>query len=223
MSGTVVALVPMREHSVRVPMKNRRPFCGEPLYRWVVRALLASPRVTAVAIDTDSAAIAEDAAREFPGVRVIPRPRHLQADTISMNEVILHDASVVGAEVYLQTHSTNPLLRSETITRAVDAYFDARPRHDSLFSVTRLQTRLYDAAGRPLNHDPAVLMRTQDLPPVFEENSCLYVFDRGVLERRRSRLGEHPLMFELDPLEAVDIDEEHDFRVAELLMQEALR
>jgi CMP-N-acetylneuraminic acid synthetase len=84
--------------------------------------------------------------------------------------------------------------------------------------VTRLQTRLYWEDGSPLNHNPAELLRTQDLPPVFEENSNIYIFSRASFDHAgRMRIGKTPLMFEMDRLEAVDIDEEADFRVAEAL------
>jgi CMP-N-acetylneuraminic acid synthetase len=85
--------------------------------------------------------------------------------------------------------------------------------------VTRLQTRLYDQHGQALNHDPNILLQTQDLPPVYEENSCMYIFTRENLERRRNRLGERPLMFEMDAAEAWDIDEELDFAITDFLMQ----
>ncbi len=97
------------------------------------------------------------------------------------------------------------------------------PAHDSLFSVTRLQTRLYDAGGHALNHDPKVLIQTQDLPPVYEENSCMYIFTRENLARRRNRLGERPLMFEMEAAEAWDIDEELDFAITDFLMQHRIK
>ncbi|HEY4667864.1 MAG TPA: acylneuraminate cytidylyltransferase family protein, partial [Anaerolineales bacterium] len=84
--------------------------------------------------------------------------------------------------------------------------------------VTRLQTRLWDAKGKPLNHDPQVLLRTQDLEPVFEENSCLYIFERELFQQRRNRLGQRPLLYEISSEEAWDIDEEWDFKVAEALL-----
>ncbi|MFZ3070830.1 MAG: acylneuraminate cytidylyltransferase family protein, partial [Anaerolineaceae bacterium] len=77
--------------------------------------------------------------------------------------------------------------------------------------------------GRAINHNPAVLLRTQDLPPVYEENSCLYLFTRETLASRRNRLGERPLLFEIPPEEAWDIDEELDFTVAEVLLKERLK
>jgi len=213
----VVALLPMRHDSERVPGKNHRPFAGVPLYHHVVRALLGSGRVDEVVIDTDSPFIAEDA-RQFDRVRTIPRPEHLLGGHVAMNDVLLHDVGQVDADLYLQTHSTNPLLRPGTIAGAVDAFL-ASPEHDSLLSVTALQTRLYWPDGRPINHDPGVLLRTQDLPPVLEENSCLYLFSKATLEQRLNRIGERPLFFEIDAEEATDIDVELDFRVAEAIYE----
>jgi len=131
---------------------------------------------------------------------------------------LLYDSAEVQADFYVQTHSTNPLLRPETISRAIQTFLENYPTHDSLFSVTRIQTRLWDALGHPINHNPAILLRTQDLLPVYEENSCLYIFGRESLVKRQNRLGEHPLMFEIEATEAWDIDEEIDFLIAEFLM-----
>jgi CMP-N-acetylneuraminic acid synthetase len=93
------------------------------------------------------------------------------------------------------------------------------PAYDSLFGVTRLQSRLWDGLGRPINHNPAILLQTQELPPVYEENSCLYIFTGDNLARRRNRVGERPYLFEIERDEAWDIDEEIDFRLVELFIQ----
>lgn len=220
MTSAVVALVPMRHHSERVSGKNYRSFAGRPLYHRIVESLLASPLITEVVVDTDSPVIMEDASRYFPQVRLIHRPEHLRSDTTPMNDVLLHDVSQVDSDYYLQTHSTNPLLSSDTITRALECFLDNNPAYDSLFAVTRVQNRLWDSLARPINHNPAILLRTQDLPPVYMENSCLYIFSRSILEQRHNRIGERPLMFEIDRLEATDIDEELDFSIAEFLYKE---
>jgi CMP-N-acetylneuraminic acid synthetase len=138
-----------------------------------------------------------------------------------MNEVLLYDTRQVEADFYLQTHSTSPLLTRETITAAVDSMLVNYPAYDSLFSVTRRQTRYWDQLGRAINHNPSVLLQTQDLPPVYEENSCLYMFTRETLERQRNRIGLRPYMFEIDAAEAWDIDEEIDFMIVDLLMRES--
>jgi CMP-N-acetylneuraminic acid synthetase len=216
----IAALVPMRHNSERVPGKNYRDFAGVPLYHRIVKSLLACPLIDTIVIDTDSPFIHQDAAQNFPEVKLLQRPEHLKAGTIPMNDVLLHDISQVEADYYLQTHSTNPLLLSETIEKAVEQFLENYPLYDSLFAVTRLQTRLWDGLARAVNHNPAILLRTQDLPPIYEENSCLYIFTREILAAKHNRIGNRPLMFEIDRLEAVDIDEELDFRMAEFLYQE---
>jgi CMP-N-acetylneuraminic acid synthetase len=216
----IVALVPMRHVSVRVPGKNYRPLAGMPLYQHILTTLLACPEISQVVVDTDSPVVMEGCRQHFPKVVLIERPEHLRADTIPMNEILMYDTGLVPADLYLQTHTTNPLLKSATVSRAIQTLAKQFPAYDSLFAVTRIQTRLWDQLGRAINHNPAILLRTQDLPPVYEENSCLYIFTRQTLEARRNRLGERPYLFEIDAAEARDIDEELDFLIAEFLYQQ---
>lgn len=213
----IAAIVPMRHNSERVPQKNYRNFADSPLYHRVIESLLSSPLIDQVVIDTDSPFIHEDAAIHFPEVKLLHRPEHLRDGNIPMNDVLLHDVNQIAADFYLQTHSTNPLLGAETINRAVQTFLDNYPVYDSLFSVTRLQTRLWDSLTRAVNHNPAILLRTQDLPPIYAENSCIYIFSKEILKSRHNRIGDRPYMFEIERLEAVDIDEEIDFSVAEFL------
>ena len=216
----IAALVPMRHHSQRVPEKNYRELAGKPLFYHIIETLRAVPEIDIIVVDTDSQPIMDGLAADFPEVRVIPRPKHLREDDRPMNDILLHDTEQVEADFYLQTHSTNPLLRSETVSAGIQAFLEAYPARDSLFSVTRWQTRLYDRHGAAINHDPAELIQTQDLPPVYEENSCIYLFSRENLIKFNHRVGENPLMFEIPALEAVDIDEESDFQIADILMRE---
>ena len=213
----------MRHHSQRVPGKNYRPLAGKPLYQHIIQTLLDCPEITQVVVDTDSPQVLDGLRADFPQVRTLERPEALRADDIPMNEILLYDTGQFPSDLYLQTHSTNPLLRSATISRGIQALLARYPAYDSLFGVTRLQTRLWDALARPINHNPAILLQTQDLPPVYEENSCVYIFTRATLEARRNRLGERPMMFEIPREEAWDIDEELDFLVADLLLSHRLR
>jgi CMP-N-acetylneuraminic acid synthetase len=216
----IVALVPMRHHSQRVPGKNFRPLAGKPLFHHIVNTLLEVPQISQVVVDTDSEQIMEGLREYFPEVMILERPESLRADTVAMNDILIHDTAWVEADLYLQTHSTNPLLTAGTIGKAIDAFLKVYPTHDSLFSVTRLQTRLYDSNGKAINHDPAILLQTQDLPPVYEENSCMYLFTRRNLIEQHNRLGLHPMMFEMEATEAWDIDEELDFSITEFLMEQ---
>ena len=216
----VAAIVPMRHSSERVPGKNYRDFAGRPLYQRIVQSLVESGVADEIVIDTDSELIQEQCRESLPEVKLLARPEHLRAGDTPMNEVLLDTVKRVDADYYLQTHSTNPLLRPDTIRDAVQTFLDRIPMYDSLFTVTRQQTRLWDGLVRPVNHNPAFLLRTQDLPPIYEENSCLYLFTEATLRSDRNRIGARPLMWEIPEEEAQDIDEEIDFRVAELLFKQ---
>jgi CMP-N-acetylneuraminic acid synthetase len=216
---SVIALLPMRHHSERVPEKNFREVAGKPLYAHIVETLLKCGKISSIVVDTDSPTISRGITEKYPSVDIIDRPEHLRDGRISMNEVLLHDVSVMEGTYFIQTHSTNPLLRSETIDRAIEEFLDGIPRFDSLFSVTKIQTRFWDENGMPINHDPKTLLRTQDLTPMFEENSCIYIFEREAFLQRKNRIGERPYLFEIDALEALDIDEEADLLIAESILR----
>ena len=214
----------LQQHSERVPNKNFRLLAGRPLYCWTLSALLGSSQIARVVIDTDADAetlaleISEQFPKEAQRVTVLPRPQGLRGDMVPMTSILFHDVSTLAADFYLQTHSTNPFLRTETVDQAVSAFISSQPAHDSLFSVVARRTRMYDQLGRAVNHNPAVLLRTQDLPPLYEENSCLYIFTASDLLRRHQRIGERPLLFEMSATESLDIDDEHDWDVAAAMM-----
>ena len=214
----IVALVPMRHASDRVPGKNYRELAGRPLFHHIVQTLASVPAISEIVIDTDSPLIAADAAESFPEVTVLPRPEALLGGEVPMNAILAHDVQQVAGDFYLQTHSTNPLLRPATVARAVETFESRLPAHDSLFTVTPLRKRLWTVDGRPLNHDPQVLLRTQDLEPVYEENSCLYLFDGATLLATGNRIGRRPLLHPIDAHEAQDIDDEHDWDVVSALV-----
>ncbi|HVX35933.1 MAG TPA: acylneuraminate cytidylyltransferase family protein [Hyphomicrobium sp.] len=208
--------MPMRHSSERVPGKNYRPFGdGRPLFHHTLDALKGCNLIDKIVINTDSPTIAEQCAEKYPDVIIINRPENIRGGMTPMNDVLLHDVKTVESQFYLQTHSTNPIMTSETLTNAVETFFKNYPIYDSLFSVTKVQTRFWDSLARAINHNPNILIRTQDLPPFYEENSCVYIFERNTLIERHNRIGNRPFLFEMDPYEAVDIDEEIDFRVAE--------
>jgi CMP-N-acetylneuraminic acid synthetase len=218
MSNMLSAIVPMKGHSERVPNKNVRSFNGKPLFHWILATLEESSVVDEIIVDTDSEEIAEGAQKEFD-VRVIERPEHLRGDEVPMNDILLHDVTEIDSECFLQTHCTNPLLRPETISAAYEA-FQASENADSLFSLTPHQVRLWDTDVEPINHERDKLLPTQKLEPVYEENSNIYLFTQSSIEERENRIGFEPMTFEMEPIEAVDIDEPIDFKMAEWLHRE---
>ncbi len=105
---------------------------------------------------------------------------------------------------------------------ATERFLAAGAPYDSLFTVNRMQTRFYREDGSAVNHDPNVLLRTQDLEPWLEENSCLYLFTRESFARTGARIGAAPMMYETPKLESVDIDEPEDWIMAEALARYGL-
>lgn len=215
----IAAIVPMRHSSERVPGKNYRDFAGRPLFHHIIESLLACDKISQVVIDTDSPVILTEAPRYFPTVTLLERPEHLRAGEIPMNDVLLNTINQLDADFFLQTHSTNPLLTPESIRKGVEIFLKNYPIYDSLFTVTRWQTRLWDQLARAVNHNPNILLRTQDLPPIYEENSCMYIFSKSILERKHNRIGDRPYLLEISKEEAQDIDIEIEFRIAEFLYQ----
>ena len=217
----IVALLPMKGNSERVPNKNLKDFSGKPLYHRVMETLLSSSYINYVVVNTDSEAIKIDISKNFDDrVIVIDRPEEIIGDFVSMNTVIDCDINNVDADIYLQTHSTNPLLIKKSVDDAIEKMIILLQEkvYDSVFSVTKLQTRLYKSDGTAFNHNPEELLRTQDLEPLFEENSNFYIFTKeSFLNSGKKRIGLKPYMFEIDKIEAVDIDEPQDFIIAETL------
>lgn len=222
----VTALVPMKGHSERIPGKNMKPLCGKPLCFYIIDTLMNVSAVECIVINTDSSELADLVKRQFAQstkpILIHERPREIQGDFVPMNQIIAFDLQKLSStEHFVQTHSTNPLLKAATLEAAIEEYFvglhGPKP-HDSLFSVTRHQARFYDRNLAPINHNPAELLRTQDLPPVYEENSNFYIFSQSSFKKRGQRIGERPAVLPMDPLEATDIDDGPQWRLAQALL-----
>ncbi len=214
----IALLIPMKGNSERVKKKNLRIFDGHPLYHAIIKELKESKLITHFVVNTDCEEIKEDIKKNFPFIIIVDRPKEICGDFVPMNDVIDYDMSQINADVYIQTHSTNPLLRHETLDKAIEQFLNAKGDYDSVFSVTRLQTRFYWEDGSPINHNPNELLRTQDLPAVFEENSNFFIFTKDSFNSvGKKRIGKKPLMFPMGKIESQDIDEPEDFILAETL------
>ncbi|MEQ8821110.1 MAG: acylneuraminate cytidylyltransferase family protein [Sumerlaeia bacterium] len=221
------ALIPIKDHSERVPGKNFRSLAGRPLWQHIVATLQDMDEVGAIYIDTDSDRFTPDVLAPFPKVRVITRPQELRGDFVATNALFAYDLTRIPAEIthFLQTHTTNPLLSPATIRRAIAAFEGAAAEgaRDSLFTVTPCYNRFYRRDGSAINHDPKVLIRTQDLEPLLEENSNLYLFSRESFAATGARIGARPMLFEMDGMEATDIDDELGWDLADFLMARQTR
>jgi CMP-N-acetylneuraminic acid synthetase len=213
----VVALLPMKANSERVRGKNFREFCGKPLFRWMLDTLLEVEEIDQVIINTDAKDIlAQNGLTDSDRVTIRDRKPEICGDFVSMNLVIADDIENVDADVYLMTHTTNPLMSADTVRKALAAFREAQAggKADSLFTVDKIQTRFYRADGSAVNHDPNNLVRTQDLEPWYEENSNLYIFTRDSFASTNARIGAKPMMYEGPLFESIDIDTPQDWDLA---------
>ncbi len=220
MSERIVALLPMKAHSERVKGKNFRVFNGQPLFRWVLNTLLELKAIHSIVINTDARDILEqNGLYDEDRIEIRDRLPELCGDLVSMNLILADDVSNVPADIYLMTHTTNPLLSRDTIQNALSQFRKARKTDaaDSLFTVNRIQTRFYRADGSAVNHDPDILLRTQDLEPWFEENSNLYMFTAESFAATGARIGRRPMLYETPRLESLDIDTPEDWLLAEIV------
>jgi len=216
----VVALLPMKANSERVRGKNFREFNGKPLFRWILETLLAVDQIDQVIINTDARAIlADNGLVDTDRIHIRDRKPEICGDFVSMNLVLADDVANVPADVYLMTHTTNPLLSVESVRGALALYQKAVSdgSGDSVFTVNKFQTRFYRADSSAINHDPNNLIRTQDLEPWFEENSNLYAFSADSFASTNARIGTRPLMYEMGRTESVDIDDQESWYMAEAM------
>jgi CMP-N-acetylneuraminic acid synthetase len=214
MTHKVVALLPMKANSTRVPGKNFKDFCGKPLFKWILDSLLAVDEIDQVIINTDAKEILiANGLKESDKVVIRQRKESICGDEVSMNIVLADDVENIEADIYLMTHTTNPLLSADTIQRAIYQYkYELEQESaDSLFTVNKIQTRFYTEDCKPINHDPDNLIPTQNLEPWYEENSNLYLFNRKSFASTNARIGCRPAIMVSPTMECIDIDTPDDW------------
>lgn len=221
LSKKIIALLPIKENSDRIKGKNFKNFSGRPLFMWILETLLACPEINQIIINTDARDLLV-AHSIFSSEKIIIRDRvkNLCGDDVSMNLIIEDDLNYTDGDIYIMTHVTNPLLTVGTIREALRLFIEnaeLSSKFDSLFTVNKVQTRFYDFNGRPINHNPDELKKTQDLDPWFEENSNLYIFTKKSFLLTQARIGKSPILYETPPLESVDIDTVSQWNYAEYL------
>tara|TARA_B100001059_G_C17839663_1_gene591216 strand:+ start:13055 stop:13756 length:702 start_codon:yes stop_codon:yes gene_type:complete len=221
----IIAILPMKAHSERIPNKNVRKLGNKILFIHILEKLKATNIFSKVVINTDSKKIKDIVGKKYKKwVKIHDRPDHLLGDNVSMNRIISYDLKKFDDEcTFFQTHSTNPFLASKTIIKAVDSYKKEiwKGKYDSLFSVNLIKSRLYDNKMRPINHNPKILRRTQDLANIYEENSNFYIFSKkAFLENDQKRIGKKPFMYVMDTSieESLDLDEPKHWKLAEKII-----
>ena len=221
----ICIIVPIKHNSERVPGKNFRDFNGKPLFHIILNTLLKSKYINHIYVDTNSPIVMESVQTDFKdtNISIYERPIELQPSDTPTNVLLENIITKMNLDYdyYLQTHATNPLLKVETIDECIETFMEKEKEgYDSLFTAKQHQTRLYTNQNNnvsALNHNPNELIPTQNLEPLYEENSCLYIFKKDVLFERHHRIGNKPYIHIMNDIESSDIDVESDFVLAEQL------
>jgi CMP-N-acetylneuraminic acid synthetase len=207
----------MKANSERVKGKNFKHFSGKPLFQWTLNTLLSVKEIDQVIINTDARELLiNNGLVENDRLLIRDRRPEICGDLVSMNLIIEDDINNSDADVYLMTHTTNPMMKANTVRDAL-AVFNSNQAIDSLFTVDKIQTRFYDKDCNPVNHNPDNLLRTQDLEPWYEENSNLYIFTKKSFINTKARIGKNPMMYETPKFESIDIDTPSDWDLAVLI------
>lgn len=209
-----VAFVPIKTNNERLPGKNTKSFSnGKPLITYILHTLLRVRNVDEIWVYCSDETI-----RDYlpDGVRFLKRDPYYDLSTTPFNEVLTSFASLVDADVYVLTHATAPFIEADSIARGVDAVKSGQ--YDSATAVVKLQEFLWKD-GAPYNYDPANIPRTQDLVPLYSETCGLYVYTKALITEKTRRIGDKPCLIEVSKIEACDINDADDFRIADALFQ----
>jgi N-acylneuraminate cytidylyltransferase len=225
---SVVALVPARAGSQRVPGKNVRELAGHPLLAYTLAAARASRVFTDVVVSTDSDAIAA-VAREYgasvPGLR----PVALSGATSPDVDWVVHVMRDRDEEAFSILRPTSPFRTAATIGRAYEQFVELGERIDSLRAVEKVKQhpgKMWVVDGdlmRPLldqgaGEVPFHSTQYAALPIVHVQNSSLEIAHRHVLDTSPPTIaGERVAPFLTDELEGLSIDYPEDFERAERL------
>lgn len=213
----IVALVPMKLNSERVRNKNIRKFDnGRPLCTYILDTLKNVNNIDEIYVYCSDEKIKEYIPEE---IIYLKRSNSLDQSTTKINEVLKAFAQDVDADYYVLTHATAPFITKETIEKGVEIIRNGE--YDSVFTVTKLQDFLWKD-NKPLNYSLDAIPRTQDLEPLYEETSGLYIYSKELILKEGRRIGYNPFLLEVSKIEALDIDTEDDFFISNAVSSKIL-
>lgn len=215
-----LAVIPARGGSKSVPRKNIRPLGGRPLLAHTLAQAAAVPALDRVVVSTDDDEIAA-AAQQHGGI-VMRRPTDLATDTAPTEWALTHalDELAAAGEAFdyiMVLEPTSPMRRPETIRACMETIHNRDGK--SLMTVIESRSnygRLVDGYFRPL--DPKAPRRRQDRPPLYVESSTVYIARVDYLRQTGTLVCDDWLAVVVDEAEALDINSERDFRIAEQVM-----
>lgn len=206
--------IPIKANSERVPGKNLRIMNGKKLYQYICEHVKSADVFDDVFVDTNSEEITTYA-KEM-GFKVIERVPELAQNTANGNDLLVyHYEQYPEYDYYFQLFATAPYMQPETICACYNRLITSE-EYDSCFTALENHS-FYWFAGIPINYRPGILPRSQDMMPVIEETTGLYGISADSLRRYRCRIGRKPYIHYVNKFEAVDINTEEDFKVAEYI------
>jgi len=214
----VVALIPIKLGSARVPGKNIKPFFdGTPLIHFIQRVCLKSSRINEIYVYCSDESINKYL---LPGIKLIKRPAYLNGDDIKANDIVKEFMKVVSADIYVKAHATSPFAKVETIDACIDKVISGE--HDSAFCAENVKAFMWKD-GKPINFEPDSIPRTQDLPSIYAETSIAYVFSKETFAKHNRIVGVNPYICNVGKIEAIDIDYPEDFVIADAIYKEVIK
>ncbi|WP_061039814.1 cytidylyltransferase domain-containing protein [Vibrio coralliirubri] len=220
----VLAIIPARGGSKRLPRKNVLPLAGKPLIGWSIDAAKKSKYVDQVFVSTDDQEIA-DASSLF-GVDVPElRPDHLASDTATTESVLTYTLEKFGRDVdiIVLLQPTSPLRTAQHIDEALDLFIEKQAF--SVVSVTPCEHPPLWANTLPEDGTmgdfirPEALKRSQDCGDFYRFNGAIYIFDaRKLMEYGEIRYTEESFAYVMENRVSFDIDQQLDFELAEFFM-----
>ena len=208
----IVAIMPIKLKNERCPGKNLRLLGGKPLLQHELDNLKETGLCESINVYCSD----ETVVSYLPeGVTFIRRPGYLDLPSSNFTQIFDSFMGEVDADIYVYAHATAPFITVDTVKQCIEAVSSGE--YDSAFCAVKLQDYLWQD-GEPLNFDASDLPRTQDLKPIYQETSGVYVFTRDVFKNHRRRIGKKPFIKEVSFKEAVDIDNPEDFELAEALV-----
>ena len=206
--------IPIKANSERVPGKNLKILCGKPLYYYIITNAIKSNCFDDIYVDTNSNEIKQFCIEK--GVKIIERKEELTQNSANGNDLLnYHYQEFPMYDYYFQLFATAPFLQPKSIARAVNTLLGSSI-YDSTFTAVK-EHGFYWFNGTPVNYRPCILPRSQDMEPVFEETTGLYGISKQAIEKYHCRIGANPFLCEVSKFEAVDINTEDDFRIAEFI------
>ena len=211
------AFLPMKLNSERVKDKNFTLINKKPLFFYILNTLQSVKHIDQILIDVDSEVVIEKVKEYFDNVDFKLREDSLLDPSESVNKIIESNFHQIKNNFIFQTHTTNPLLTTNTINEALELYMENK---NSLFSVNSFQSRFYDQGLNPINHNPDELIPTQNLDFIYEENSNFYIFSKeDFIENGNKRIGNKSVHYITNKYESVDLDTEEDLELLKRILE----